>query len=118
MKIFSQLQALFKVHDIRNKLLFILGVFALFRIMANIPIPGIDVEQLRNFFRQFEIFGLLNVFTGGSFDNLSIVMLGLGPFITGVIIMQLLTMIFPALEKMYKESGGDGRRKFNQYGRL
>jgi len=64
------------------------------------------------------MFGLLNVFTGGALDRLSIIMLGLGPYITAVIILQLLTMIFPQLEKMYKEEGDAGRQKFNQYGRI
>ncbi len=95
-----------------------MGVFAIFRIMANIPIPGINAENLKNFFGQFQMFGLLNMFTGGALDNLSIVMLGLGPYITAVIIFQLLTMIFPQLEKMYKEEGEAGRQKFNQYCRI
>jgi preprotein translocase subunit SecY len=109
---------IFKIKDLRNKILFVLGIFAVFRIMANIPIPGINAENLRNFFNQFQMFGLLNIFTGGALDNLSIVMLGLGPYITAVIIFQLLTMIFPQLEKMYKEEGEAGRQKFNQYCRI
>lgn len=95
-----------------------MGVFVVFRIMANIPMPGISAEKMREFFEGNQIFGLLNMFTGGALDNLSIVMLGLGPYITAVIIMQLLTMIFPPLEKMYKEEGEAGKRKFNQYGRI
>jgi len=86
--------------------------------MANLPIPGINAENLKNFFNQFQMFGLLNIFTGGALDNLSIVMLGLGPYITATIIFQLLTMIFPQLEKMYKEEGEQGRQKFNQYCRI
>ena len=109
---------IFKIQDLRNKILFVLGIFAVFRIMANIPIPGINAENLKNFFDQFQMFGLLNMFTGGALDNLSIVMLGLGPYITAVIIFQLLTMIFPQLEKMYKEEGEAGRQKFNQYCRI
>ncbi len=108
----------FKIPELRNKILFVLAIFALFRLMANIPMPGIDAENLRNFFNQFQMFGLLNVFTGGALDMLSIIMLGLGPYITSVIILQLLTMIFPQLEKMYKEEGDAGRQKFNQYGRI
>lgn len=115
---FQKLIQLFKLKDLRNKLLFILGVFVIFRIMANIPIPGVDAENLKNFFNQFQMFGLLNVFTGGALDNLSIIMLGLGPYITSTIILQLLTMIFPQLERMYKEEGEQGRAKFNQYGRI
>ena len=109
---------IFKIRDLRNKILFVLGIFVVFRIMANIPIPGVDVENLRDFFGQFQMFGLLNIFTGGALENLSIAMLGLGPYITAVIVMQLLTMIFPQLERMYKEEGEAGRQKFNQYGRL
>ncbi|MDP3093465.1 MAG: preprotein translocase subunit SecY [bacterium] len=109
---------IFKVPELRNKVLFVLGIFAIFRIMANIPIPGIEAEKLRQFFEGNQFFGLLNIFSGGALDNLSIVMLGLGPYITGTIILQLLTMIFPALEKLYKEEGERGRQKFNQYGRI
>jgi len=109
---------IFKIRDLRNKILFILGIFIIFRMMANIPIPGINVENLRAFFIQFQMFGLLNLFTGGALETVSIIMLGLGPYITAVIILQLLTLIIPQLEKMYKEEGEAGRRKFNQYGRI
>jgi preprotein translocase subunit SecY len=86
--------------------------------MANIPIPGIDVARIREFFAGNQFFGLMNLFTGGALDNVSIVMLGLGPYITAVIIFQLLTMIFPQMEKLYKEEGEAGRQKFNQYCRI
>jgi len=95
-----------------------LFLFVVFRIAANVPIPGIGSENLRKFFAQNQVFGLLNIFSGGALSNFSIVLLGLGPYITATIILQLLTMIFPALEKMYKEEGEAGRHKFNQYGRL
>jgi len=109
---------IFKIRDLRNKMLFVLGIFAIFRVMANIPVPGINAGNLKDFFGQFQMFGLLNMFTGGALDNLSIVMLGLGPYITAVIIFQLLTMIFPQLEKIYKEEGEAGRQRFNQYCRI
>lgn len=109
---------IFKVPELRNKILFVLGVFAVFRIFANIPVPGIDVFRLREFFQGNQLFGLLNLFTGGAMSNFSIAMLGLGPYITALIIMQLLTMIFPRLEQIYKEEGESGRQKFNQYARL
>ena len=115
---YQKIIQIFKIKDLRNNILFILGVFAVFRLMANIPIPGISAEKIQEFFGANQIFGLLNLFTGGALDKLSIVMLGLGPYITAVIIMQLLTMIFPALERMYKEEGEQGKKKFNQYGRL
>lgn len=109
---------LFKNKDLRNKILIILGLFIVFRIAANVPIPGIGSENLKRFFAQNEVFGFLNVFSGGALSNFSIVLLGLGPYITATIILQLLTMIFPALEKLYKEEGETGRQKFNQYARL
>jgi preprotein translocase subunit SecY len=109
---------IFKIKDVRNKILYVLAVFAIYRLMANIPIPGIDKVNLLNFFNQFQVFQLMSAFTGGSLDSLSIVMLGLGPFITAIIIFQLLTMIFPALERLYKEEGEAGRQKFNQYARI
>lgn len=118
MKWLDQVTKIFKIQDLRKKILFVLGVFVVFRVMANIPVPGINIERLREFFAEFQIFGLLNVFTGGTFDRLSIVMLGLGPYITAMLVLQLLTMIFPRLEKMYKEEGPEGRRKFNQYARI
>lgn len=109
---------IFRITDLRNKILFVLGVLVVFRLMATIPMPGIEAENLRAFFGQFQVFGLLNLFTGGTLSNLSIIMLGLGPYITATIIMQLLTMIFPPLERMYKEEGEAGKQKFNQYGRI
>ena len=109
---------IFKIRDLRNKILFILGVFVIFRIMANLPIPGLDAEKMREFFESQQLLGLMNLFTGGALENLSIVMLGLGPYITATIVMQLLTMIFPQLNAMYKEEGEAGRQKFNQYGRI
>ena len=109
---------LFKNKELRNKFLFVIFLFVVFRLAANIPIPGIGSENLRKFFDQNQVFGLLNLFTGGALSNFSIVLLGLGPYITATIILQLLTMIFPALEKLYKEEGESGRQKFNQYSRL
>jgi preprotein translocase subunit SecY len=114
----NKIVQVFKIKELRTKILFVLGVFVVFRIMAAVPMPGIDAQNLKDFFNQFQVFGLLNLFTGGTLANLSIAMLGLGPYITGTIIMQLLTMIFPPLERMYKEEGDQGRRKFNQYGRI
>lgn len=118
MEWFQKIFLIFKDKQLRNKILFVLALLAVSRLAANIPIPGIDLENLKRFFSQNELFGLINIFVGGAFSNLSIVMLGLGPYITATIIIQLLTMIFPALEKMYKEEGEAGRAKFNHYGRI
>lgn len=115
---FYKIIQIFKIRDLRKKIFFILAIFALFRLMANIPVPGVEIQDLQGFFDRFQMFGLINVFTGGTLAKVSIVMLGIGPYITSVIILQLLTMIFPALERMYKEEGEAGKKKFNQYGRL
>ena len=116
--LFDNVVRIFKIKDLREKILFVLGVFAVFRVMANIPIPGIDSENLKLVFEQFEMLGLMNVFTGGALERLSIAMLGVGPYITSTIILQLLTMIFPKLEQMYKEEGEAGKKKFEQWGRI
>lgn len=115
---YDKILFLFKNKELRNKFLFVIFLFIVFRIAANIPIPGIGAENLKKFFDQNQVFGLLNLFTGGALSNFSVVLLGLGPYITSTIILQLLTMIFPALEKLYKEEGASGRQKFNQYARL
>ena len=115
---YDKITFLFKNKDLRNKFLIVIGLFVVYRIAANIPIPGVGLENLRKFFDNNQVFGLLNLFAGGALSNFSIVLLGLGPYITATIILQLLTMIFPALEKMYKEEGEAGKQKFNQYGRL
>ena len=115
---FGRFREIFKYKDLRGKIFFILAVFAVFRLMANIPIPGIDIRNLQQFFARFQMFKFASMFSGGSFDNLSIAMLGLGPYITAVIILQLLTMIIPSLEKLYQEEGEEGRKKFNQYARI
>ncbi len=104
--------------DLRNKIIFTLFILALFRVGASIPIPGVDKLRLAEFFSGNQLFGLLNVFSGGGLANLSIMMLGVGPYITATIIMQLLTMIFPKLKELYHEEGEAGRKKFNQYARL
>ncbi len=115
---FTKVREIFKTKDLRNKILFIFFIFAVFRLMANIPVPGINIARIQEFFAGNQFFGLMNLFTGGALDNVSIVMLGLGPYITAVIILQLLTMIFPQIEKLYKEEGEAGRQKFNQYCRI
>ncbi len=115
---YQKIIQIFKIKDLRNKILFILGIFVIFRLMANIPFPGVDIENMRKFFGQFQALGMLNVFTGGTLEKFSIIMLGVGPYIIATVILQLLTMVFPQLKEMYKEGGEEGRHKFEQYGRL
>jgi preprotein translocase subunit SecY len=114
----SSLLQIFRISELRNKIIFILGALAVFRIFAAIPIPGVDAERLADFFSGNQFFGLLNLFSGGALSNLSLVMLGLGPYITATIILQLFTMIFPRMKEMYQEEGEQGRQRFNQYGRI
>lgn len=102
----------------RKKILFVLGALVVFRLLSAIPIPGIDAVALSRFLGNNQFFGILNIFSGGGLSNLSIIMLGVGPYITGSIIMQLLTIMVPALKKMYHEEGEAGRKKFTQYSRM
>ena len=103
---------------LRNRIFFVLGALVLFRLLATIPIPGIDLARLEEFFANNQFLGLLNIFSGGGLSNLSIVMLGVGPYITGSIIMQLLTIMSPRLKALYQEEGEMGRKRFAQYSRL
>jgi len=103
---------------LRNRILFVLASLAIFRVLANIPIPGVDTAALEQFFGNNQFLGLLNIFSGGGLSNLSIVMLGVAPYITASIIMQLLTIMSPKLKAMYQEEGEAGRKKFSQYSRL
>lgn len=108
---------LFKIRDLRNKVFIVIGLLIVFRVLAAIPVPGIDAIRLKEFFASSQLFSFLGVMAGGTLSNLSIIMLGVGPYITATIIMQLLTMIFPKLKEMYYEEGAAGRAKFNRYSR-
>ncbi len=107
--------AIWKTRDLRNSILFVLSMLVIFRIAAHIPVPGVDPEALRAFFSSNQIFGLLNLFSGGGMENFSIVMMGVGPYITASIIFQVLGMIIPAIEEMNKEEAG--RQKINMWTR-
>jgi preprotein translocase subunit SecY len=104
--------------NIRRRILFTFGILILFRVGASIPIPGVNLFELERFFAENQFFGMLNIFSGGGLITLSIMMLGVGPFITASIIMQLMTIIFPKLKALYHEEGEEGRRKMSQYSRL
>ena len=111
------LLAILKAKDLRKKIFIVLFLLFLFRLLAAIPIPGINAAALREFFAGNQLFGFFNLFSGGGLDNLSLVMLGVAPYITATIIMQLLTMLFPKLKVMYYEEGERGRAKFNRISR-
>lgn len=104
--------------EIRARILFVFGALALFRFLAAVPIPGIDKNALAEFFSNNQFLGLLNIFSGGGLARLSIVMLGVGPYITASIIMQLATIIFPGVKAAYFEEGEAGRAKFIEWSRL
>lgn len=112
----QKLSLVWKIPEVRNKILFVLGMLFLFRFSAHIPVPGVNIAALKSFFESNQFLGLLNVFSGGGYDTFSVVMLGVGPYITASIIFQLLTMIIPALEKIQKE-GERGQERINQWTR-
>jgi len=103
-----------KNEELRKKLLFSVLVIFVFRILAHIPVPGVDLNAVRSFLSSSAIFGLFDLFSGGGLKNFSIVTLGLGPYINASIIIQLFTKIIPALEELSKE-GEAGREKINLY---
>jgi preprotein translocase subunit SecY len=105
------------VPELKNKLLFTAAIFAIYRLLAHIPVPGVDLFQLKSLFLQNQLLSLLNIFSGGTLANFSIVALGLGPYINASIIIQLLTMVFPQFEALSKE-GDSGRERLNYYTRL
>jgi len=114
----NKLNLIVRDETLRKRILFLLGALVLFRVLAVIPIPGVDVSALEQFFANNQFLGLLNIFSGGGLANLSIVMLGVAPYITASIIMQLLTIMSPRLKALYQEEGDLGRRKFSQYSRM
>ncbi|MFH1789595.1 MAG: preprotein translocase subunit SecY [bacterium] len=114
---FDKIIQAWKIKDIRNKIIFVISMLVIFRLVAHIPIPGVNIDNLRDFLSGNQILGLLNVFSGGTMQNFSVVMLGVAPYITSSIIFQLLTMIVPKLEELSKE-GESGQQKINMYTRL
>lgn len=114
----NTLKAIFSDRQLRNRIFFVIGILIITRILAVIPIPGIDSSNLAQFLSNNSFFGLLNIFAGGGIASFSIVMLGVGPYITASIIMQLMTILSPRLKEMYQEEGDAGRKRFVQYGRL
>jgi preprotein translocase subunit SecY len=109
----------FRIHDLRNKILFTLVIFALYRLGATIPVPGVDLEAVRDFANQAEqsgFVGLLNLFSGGALTQLSIFALGIMPYITSSIILQLLTVVIPKLQAL-QEEGEHGRKVITQWTR-
>lgn len=114
-RFWQKLKRIFQTRELRNKIYFVLALIAVSRIAASIPVPGVNVDKLKGFLGGNSVFGLFNLFSGGGMSHLSIVMLGIGPFISIEIIMQVLTVVFPKLESMHKLEGEAGRQKFEQW---
>lgn len=110
----QRIAKLFRVPELRNRVLAVLGLLVAYRALAAIPLPDIDTTRLAEFFGSNGLLGFLNFFSGGGLSNLSLVMLGVSPYITSSIIMQLLTIIFPRLKELYYEDGARGQAKFNR----
>jgi preprotein translocase subunit SecY len=108
---------IFSHPELRKRIFITVIILVLVRFLAHIPLPGVDPSVLRQFFSQNQLFGLLNMFSGGTMANFSIVLMGVSPYITASIIVQLLTMVIPALENLSKE-GASGQQKINQYVRM
>lgn len=116
-KLLKTLAQVWRAPDLRKKIIFTAAILLLYRFLAHIPAAGVNREALRQLFSSSQILGLLDIFSGGTLANFSLVALGLGPYINASIIMQLLTVVFPKLEEMQKE-GEYGREIINQYTRL
>lgn len=113
----EKLQAIWRVKEVRNGLLFVFAMMVLFRFAAHVPLPGIDLDALRRYFEANQVLGLLNMFSGGTVRNFAVIALSVAPYITASIIFQLLAMIVPKLEEIQKE-GESGQKRINQWTRL
>jgi preprotein translocase subunit SecY len=112
------LHALFTEKSLQIKLLWVLGLLALTRVIASIPLPGVDVEKLANFLAGNQLFEYLSLFSGSGFNTFSVTLLGLGPYITASILVQVSSMVFPQVKKMMHEEGEIGKKKITQYTRM
>ncbi|HLD28340.1 MAG TPA: preprotein translocase subunit SecY [Patescibacteria group bacterium] len=112
----NKLTKIWKIPDLRKSILFVLAMLVIFRAAAHIAVPGVDTSGLKQLFEGNQLLGLMNIFSGGTMQNFSIVMLGVAPYITASIIFQLLTMVVPWLEELSKE-GDYGRQKISQWTR-
>lgn len=116
-KVLSVFKNSIKDRDTRRKILVVLFIFLIFRFFAHVPVAGVNIAQLKSLFAQNQLLGLLDIFSGGTLSNFSILAIGLGPYIYASIVLQLLTMVYPKLEALQKE-GEYGRQKINQYTRF
>jgi preprotein translocase subunit SecY len=117
-KFFAAIRNMFTVPDLRKRILFTLGLLAVYRLGAHVTAPGIDRDQLRHVWQEVgtTLLGVLDLFSGGNFQTISVFALGVTPYITATIITQLMTTVFPQLKRL-QEEGEAGRQKLNQYNR-
>ncbi len=115
---FSKIKTVFTDKTIRKRILFVIAMLLVFRLLAIIPIPGVNIPRLQGLLASNQFLGVLNIFSGGGLSNLSIIMLGVGPYITASIIMQVLTVLVPRFKEMSQEEGEAGRKKYAQYSRI
>jgi preprotein translocase subunit SecY len=116
-KIVEKINILLNDPELKRKLLFTLFIFLAFRVFAFLPVPAINLVKLRSLFSQNQFLSLLDIFSGGTLINFSVMALGLNPYINASIVLQMLTMMIPYLENLSKE-GEYGRAKINQYTRM
>lgn len=112
------LKALLTEKSLQIKLLWVLGLLALTRLVASVPLPGVDVDKLATFLQGNQLFEYLSLFSGSGFNTFSVTLLGLGPYITASILVQVSSMVFPQVKKMMHEEGEIGRKKITQYTRI
>ncbi len=110
------LTKIWQYKDLRNKVIIAVSLLLLTRLIAHVPLPGVDFNQLKLFFQNNQIFGLLDMFSGGTMSNFSVILMGVGPYITSSIIFQLLALVVPSIEELQKE-GQSGQQKINQWTR-
>ncbi len=111
------LQRIWANREVRKKVLFTAAIFFIFRFLAHLPVPAVNIAQLKVIFASSQLLNVLNIFSGGTLANFSVMAVGINPYITASIIMQLAGMVFPALKELQKESEA-GREKLNQYTRM
>ena len=113
----DKLKQIWKAQDVRKSILYVAALLVVYRLAAHVPVPGVNVTELKTYLEGNQVLGLLSMFSGGALQNFSVIMLGVGPYITASIIIQLLAMIVPKIEALSKE-GEYGQQKLNQYTRL
>src|SRR6202163_4393080 len=118
MKFLEAVANVFRIPDLRKRVFFTLAMLAVYRLGGHLPIPGVDAKKFEEFIQQNQgtVFGFFDLFSGGTFRRLTIFALGIMPYITSSIILQLLTVVVPTLERLQKE-GELGRRKITQWTR-